>query len=117
MNLPEYTDGVLKLYEIVQDESQDYPETLLKPKNISIWYREISVFDKLKYEFNQGGKEITMKIRIPKYKEISSKNVCEIEGALHKVFNATHVTTKDGFQETELTLICPEEEMKINEEK
>lgn len=117
MNLPEYTDGVLELYEIVQDESQDYPETLLKPKNISIWYRENSVFDQLKYEFNQGGKEITMKIRIPKYKEISSKNVCEIEGALHKVFNATHVTTKDGFQETELTLICPEEEMKINEEK
>ncbi|WP_461809835.1 hypothetical protein [Faecalimonas sp.] len=114
MRVPEYTDGALELYEITQDESKDYPEVILKPKNMSpIWYREISVFDRLKYEFNQGGKEITMKIRVPKYKGISSNNVCVIDGIKHKVFNATHVTSKEGFPETELTLVSPEEEMRI----
>lgn len=111
--LPEYTDGALKVYRIKNDTSKDYPEEYLEDIEMEIWFREISVFDKVKYEFDQGGKEITMKIRIPRFKGIDSKCICLIEGVQHLVYNATHVKDKSGFWETELTLIRPERELKI----
>ena len=53
-----------------------------------------------------------MKIRIPQYKGIDSMCACEIDGNIHQVYNATHVRDKMGFQETELTLIRPDKELK-----
>lgn len=108
IELPEYTDGFFHLYRIENDTDQDYPVEILVDKDMDIWFREISVFDKTKYEFDQGGKEITMKIRIPQFKGINSKCVCRIEGEDHLVYNAAHVKDKNGFPETELTLIRPE---------
>ena len=116
IELPEYTDGCLRLYRIRNDEKKDYPEEYLEDAQMNIWFREISVFDKIKYEFDQGGKEITMKIRIPQYKNIDSECVCVIDGKQHLVFNAAHVKDKYGFPETELTLVRPEKELKIDEE-
>ena len=58
-------------------------------------------------------KEITAKIRIPQYKKIDSRCVCLIEGKQHLVYNAAHITSKEGFPETELTLIRPEREIEI----
>ena len=110
---PVYVDGKLELYRIKSDTSTDYPEEILEDQNMPICYREISVFDRTRYEFGQGGIEITMKIRIPQYKEIHSKCVCLIDGAQHLVYNATHVRDKNGFPETELTLIRPEQELRI----
>lgn len=110
---PEYADGVLNLYKINQDTSTDYPIDVLVDEKIKIWYREISIYDRVRYEFDQGGKEITMKIRIPRYKEIDSKSVCVIDGRQHRVYNAAHIVDKNGFLETELTLIAPEKEFEI----
>ena len=117
IELPEYTDGCLRLFRIKSDTSKDYPEEYLEDTNMDIWFREISVFDKVKYEFAQGGKEITMKICIPRYKNVDSKCVCLIDGEQHLVYNAAHVKDKYGFPETELTLIRPEREISINEEE
>lgn len=114
---PEYTDGVLKLYKIKNDDSKDYPEEILSDMDTSLWYREISVFDRTKYEFDQGGKEVTMKVRIPRYKKVDSNCVCVIEGIQHLVYNAAHIIDKNGFQETELTLVRPEKELRINGQK
>ena len=114
---PEYTDGVLKLYKIKNDDSKDYPEEILSDMDTSLWYREISVFDRTKYEFDQGGKEVTMKVRIPRYKKVDSNCVCVIEGVQHLVYNAAHIIDKNGFQETELTLVRPEKELRINGQK
>lgn len=111
---PEYTDGVLKLYKIKNDDSKDYPEEILSDMDMCLWYREISVFDRTKYEFDQGGKEVTMKVRIPRYKGVDSNCVCVIEDIQHLVFNAAHVTDKNGFPETELTLVRPEKELRID---
>ncbi len=112
--LPEYTDGCLELYRIKNDTTSDFPvEVLEKAGMPPIWYREISVFDKLRYEFNQGGKEITAKIRIPQYKKIDSRCMCLIDGRQHLVYNAAHITSKEGFPETELTLVRPEKELEI----
>lgn len=33
--------------------------------------------------------------------------ICVIDGAQHEIYNVAHVTTKDGFKETELTLKTP----------
>lgn len=117
IELPEYTDGCLRLYRIKEDTSKDYPETYPEDTKLDIWFREISVYDKVRYEFDQGGKEITMKIRIPQYKGIDSKCMCLIDGEQHLVYNATHVKDKYGFPETELTLIRPERKISIHEEE
>lgn len=117
IELPEYTDGCLQIYRIKNDTTKDYPEEYLEDLGLSIWFREISVFDKVKYEFEQGGKEITMKIRIPRYKGVDSKCVCVIDGKKHLVYNAAHVKDKYGFPETELTLTRPEREWEIYEKK
>ena len=117
IELPEYTDGCLRLYRIKEDTSKDYPETYLEDTKLDIWFREISVYDKVRYEFDQGGKEITMKIRIPQYKGIDSKCMCLIDRDQHLVYNATHVKDKYGFPETELTLIRPERKISIHEEE
>lgn len=111
-DLPVYTDGCFGLYRIRTDESKDYPEEYLEDQNMEIWYKEISVFDHMKYEFGQGGMEVTMKIRIPQQRGlIDSKCVCLIDGQQHRVYNATNITNKDGYRETELTLVRPEKEI------
>lgn len=113
IELPEYTDGCLHLYRIQDDASSDFPISKLIDTQINIWFREISVFDRLRYEFEQGQKEITMKIRIQQYKGINSKCACEINGKMHIVYNATHVKDKMGFPETEITLVRPEKDVVI----
>ena len=113
--IPEYTSGCFKLYRIEQDDTNDYSVEKLKDTGYEIWFREISVFDKTRYQLEQGGKEVTMKIRIPQYKAIDSRCVCEIDGVQHLVYNATHVSDKEGNRETELTLISPGRELEIHE--
>lgn len=114
---PEYTDGVLRLYRIRTDESEDYPMDYLEDQHLKVWYNELSVYDHMKYEMNQAQVEVTLKIRIPKYKKIDSKCVCVIDGRQHRVYNATHIKDKNGFDETEVTLIKPESEIKIIDEE
>ena len=111
--VPEYTSGYFSLYRIEQDKESDFSVDVLKNENMDIWYRENSVYDRTRYELEQGGKEITMKICIPQYKEIDSRCVCIIDGVQHLIYNAAHILSKDGFPETELTLIRPGRELTI----
>lgn len=115
MKIPEYTSGCFQLYKIKQTKVDDYPKDVLENTKYEIWYREISVFDKTRYQLEQGGREVTMKICIPQFKEIGTRHVCIIDGVQHLVYNATHVIDKNGNRETELTLIRPGEELEINE--
>lgn len=115
--LPEYTDGYFWLYRKKTDESEDYPMEYLEDENMKIWYSEISVFDRVRYEMQQGGIEVTMKIRIPRYKGINSKCICMIHGTQHEVYNAAHIINKNGFPETELTLIRPERQVEVRNDK
>lgn len=102
--LPEYTDGCFKLYDIVDRDG----ERVIKARKIdSVWYRDIAVYDRTRITFEQADKEVTMKIRIPKWDGISSDCVCVINGVQHKVFNKADVISNQGYLETELTLINP----------
>lgn len=110
IQVPEYTDGCFELFEIKDEKVGDFPIKKLKSKGMTIWFREISVFDRIRYEFEQGDIQITMKIRIPRYKGIDSENACKIDGKIHQIYNVAHVIDKNGFPETELTLIRPNKE-------
>lgn len=114
IQLPEYTDGKIKIYKVNQDTTSDYPVNVLDDTGMEVWFREISVFDRTRYEFDQGGKEITMKIRIPQYKEIDSNCAGLINDRIHQIYHAAHIIDKNGFPETELTLIQPEKELTIS---
>lgn len=115
---PAYVDGELTVYDIVQTTSvlnPDFPESCIKAREglSPIAYRELAIFDRTRLLFEQAGKHVTMKVAIPRYSGISSDNVVVINGDQYKVFNAAVVQTKDGFDETELTLETPEVEYAI----
>lgn len=114
--VPNYTDGYFELYDLMQDEESDFPIEKVRKRNMSIWFREMSVYDRIRYELSQAGKEVTMKIRIPQYKGIDSQCICKIGDVYHAVYNATHVISKEGFPETELTLVAPEKNLEEYED-
>lgn len=103
-SIPTYNDGKFKLYEIRQKDGT-YPEEYLKEiSNRSMWFKELSMSDKLKFDAEQRDKKLTMKIRIPQTKQITSMNVLKIGKEYHKVYNAYHFVNNEGFKETDLTL-------------
>ena len=102
-SLPTYNDGVFKLFQIKQTDD-DFPLEYLKDTGEEIWFEELSISDKLKFEAEERKKNITYKIRIPQRKDITSLNVVKIDDTYHKVFNAYHFTNSDGYKQTDLTL-------------
>ena len=111
--MPEYTDGVFKLYQIEEDNSGDFPVENLRGTGMKIWYRELSVYDTTRAKLSADSIEVTLKLAIPQYKQINSKCVCIIDGEQHEIYNVAHVTTKDGFRESELTLKTPAHDREV----
>ena len=70
--MPEYTDGILEILEIVEDNTEDYPVEKMKRTGLKIWYRELSVYDTTRAKLSADSIEVTMKISIPQYKKINS---------------------------------------------
>lgn len=102
-NLPTYNDGKFRLFEIKQTKTT-YPIEYLHDTQKEIWFEELSITDKLKFEAEDRKKQITYKIRIPQTKQINSLCVVKIGNEYHKVFNAYHFTNNEGFKQTDLTL-------------
>ena len=101
--IPAYLDGKFRLFEIKQTTGH-FPIEYLKENEKEVWYKEISISDRLRFESEQREKNLTIKIRIPQTKEITSLNVLKIGDKYHKVFNVYHFTNKDGFKESDVTL-------------
>lgn len=119
---PEYVDGVFVLYDIVSEASEDSPdfgEKRIRRRPIGpIPYRELSVYDRTRLYFEQMHREVQMKLAIPKWDGITSECAVEICGKLYKVYSAVSVISKQGYQETELTLTNPEMQYKpVKEEE
>lgn len=102
-NLPTYDDGYFRIYEICQNDDTFHKEYLKDTKR-TMWFEEISISDSLRFETENRKKKLTLKIRIPQMKQLSSLHVLKIGKEYHKVFNAYHFTNKDGFKQTDLTL-------------
>lgn len=101
--IPNYLDGYLDLYQINQT-SDDYPVEYLANLNQRIFFEEISITDKLKYELNKRDSKVYKKVRIPQYKQLGSLNVVKIDDICYSIFNAYHFTNNDGYPQTDLTL-------------
>lgn len=102
-NLPTYNDGKFRLFEIKQTDDT-YSVEYLHDTGNDIWFEELSISDKLRFDAEERKKKITCKLRIPQTKQINSLCVVKIGNKYHKVFNAYHFTNKDGFKQTDLTL-------------
>lgn len=102
-NLPTYNDGKFRLFEIHQTKTT-YPVEYLKDTGKDMWFEELSISDRLRFDAEERKKKITYKLRIPQTKEITSLHVVKIGKEYNKVFNAYHFTNKDGFKQTDLTL-------------
>lgn len=109
---PQYTDGYIEVYDIIDKAQGDFPERAIKKRRIEkVWFRQMSLYDRTRITFEQSDMEVTRKIRLPQWWEgISSNCVVKVNGGSgqEKVYNAAFVTSKAGIRETELTLINPE---------
>ena len=101
--LPTYNDGKFKLFAIKQTKDT-YPVEYLKNMEKEVWFEELSISDKLRFESEERKRKLSLKIRIPQMKEITSLNVVKIGNDYHEVFNVYHFTNNDGFKQTDLTL-------------
>jgi hypothetical protein len=113
--VPTYADGCFDLYRVQEDTSEDFPKEVLIDQGMRIFYNELAIYDRLRFELSQGGKEVTMKIRIPQYRGIDSHCYAKINGIMHQCYNVAHITTDGRFQETEITLIAPEHNIEVLE--
>ena len=102
-SLPVYNDGKFRLFEIRQTKTT-LPVEYLHNTGKDVWFEELSISDRLRFEAEERKKRITYKLRIPQIKEITSLHVVKIGKEYHKVFNSYHFTNKDGFKQTDLTL-------------
>lgn len=102
--MPEYTDGMFFLYDITDEDGE---RRIRRRVMAPVWFRDIGVYDRTRVTFEQADMQVTRKIRIPKWDGINSNCVCIIDGCQHKVFNKADVISRQGFPETELTLINP----------
>lgn len=101
--LPLYNDGKFEVFEIKQTETT-LPVEYIKSTGKFVWYEELSITDRLKFEADERNKKITYKLRIPQIKELTSLHVLKIDNQYHRIYNAYHFTNKDGFKQTDLTL-------------
>lgn len=102
-SLPTYNDGKFRLFEIKQTDST-LPVEYLHDTGKDIWFEELSISDRLKFDAEERKKKITYKLRIPQTKQINSLCAVKIGNEYHKVFNAYHFTNKEGYKQTDLTL-------------
>lgn len=109
--VPAYVDGGFLLYDIVDvpdENAPDFPIRKIQQRSIGkIGYRELAVYDRTRLTFEQADTELTKKIAIPRWDGIDSNCICMINGVQHKVFNCAQVISKQGYLETELTLVKP----------
>lgn len=102
--IPTYNDGFFKLFTIHQTKDTYPIEYLHEENQRAIYFEELSLTDRLRFDAEERKKKLTYKIRIPQMKNIDSLCVVKIGNAYHKVFNAFHFTNNDGFKQTDLTL-------------
>ncbi len=101
--IPNYNDGCFRLFKIKQTKS-DFPIEYLHDTKYDIFFEELSLTDKLKFQAEERNRKLVGKLRIPQTKEIDSLSVIKIGNNYYKVFNAYHFTNSNGYKQTDLTL-------------
>ena len=102
--LPSYTDGVARLHEVFHT-NESYQRKYITLDNITIHFREKSVYNKTKIEFKQVGVEISAILVVP-FLDLK-RNILHavvLNSEILEVQNASVVVNSNGFKELELTL-------------
>lgn len=114
---PAYVDGVMTVYDLVDVADPDNPDSplrMIQARDIDpVPFRDKAVYDRTRLIFEQAGVEVTHKLAISRWDGISTKCVCIIDGEQYKVYNVAQVETKDGYLETEVTLVTPEMQYEV----
>lgn len=114
--LPSYNDGFFLFYQIKSNDKVTYPdEFLVQSENNKIYFNELSITDSLKINANDRQINIIKKIRIFQNKNLNSNYVLKIDDKYYKIYNIYHYTDKNGFPESDITLINYEREIKFEE--
>ena len=114
--MPEYTDGYFLLFDIVDEADGDLPVHKIRPrmaggKQVKVWYRELALFDRTRATLQQADVEVTLKVAVPRWAGYSTHCVCLIHDyqsgsdVQHRVYNNAAVLSKQGYPESELTLV------------
>jgi len=101
--IPIYLDGSFEVFTIKQT-TDHFPIEFLKKENKEIWFEELSISDKLRFDSEQRERELSIKLRIPQTKELTSLNVLKVGNDFHKIFNVYHFKNKEGYGQSDLTL-------------
>lgn len=104
MTVPMYNDGIIHIYKIKETDDVQSSKYLEDTK-IDLWYEELSISDRLRSQLNASNVDIQMKIRIPQYKKLDSMCVVKISNDFYKVYNVYHFADKDGFLQSDVTLV------------
>lgn len=105
-DLPIYSDGCFLYYTKKQTET-DYPTTYLELSDKGeVWFREIEIFDKSRFQYNMESIEVTIKLAVSFDKSIKANNFIEVDGTVHEIFNVAH-PYNNSFRETEITCRVP----------
>lgn len=64
-NLPTYNDGVFEIFQI-KTTDDTYSIEYIKTTGKKMYFEELSISDKLRFEAEQRDKKLTLKIRIPR---------------------------------------------------
>ena len=114
---PAYVDGVMTVYDLVDVADPDNPDSplrMIQARDIGpVPFRDKAVYDRTRLIFEQADVEITHKLAIRRWSDISTKCVCIIDGEQYKVYNVAQVETTDGYLETEVTLVTPEVQYEV----
>lgn len=102
--LPQYLDGCLDVYSIVQSEDPRFIESL-KNEHLRLWFEERGITDRLRNELNSSKTTPERKVRIPQDRKIDNMTVVKIDDKYYRVYNAYHFINKDGFAQSDLTLL------------
>lgn len=111
-DIPTYLDGYFDLYKIV-DNDDVFPIDKLKLEVEMVPFKMISISDRLRLEADQRNVELSYKLRLPEYKTLDTMHMIKINDEFHRVYNVYHFTNKDGYNETDVTLIRYDREVDI----
>lgn len=110
--IPTYLDGYFDLYAIVDDDGV-FPIDKAKLVVEMVPFEMISISDRLRFEADQRQIEVTYKLRIQQDKSLNSMHLLKINGQWHRVYNVYHFMNKDGYPQSDVTLIYYDREVEI----
>ena len=102
--VPTYFDGYFDVYKIIDDDGV-YPVDKVKLIVEMFPFELLSFYDRTKFEADARGIELTHKLRIDQFKELNSLHLLKINDEWHKVYNVIHFRNKEGYAQTDITLV------------